>query len=60
MVISDVVEVERIKRYAQLLRREDALKMELSLINDELINLSVFMTNEDINEANQLYRSDDE
>lgn len=55
MSIMTDIEVNNIKQYAELLRQEYKLKETLSYINDKLINLSVCMTNEDINKANTLF-----
>lgn len=55
MSIMTDIEVNNIKQYAELLRQEYKLKETLSYINDKLVNLSVSMTNEDINKANTLF-----
>lgn len=56
MTISDYVFEQNIKKYAELLKKEYILKAKLSMIHDELINLSMAMTNEDINEAQLLFK----
>lgn len=55
MSIMTDIEVNNIKQYAELLKQEYKLKATLSYISDKIINLSVCMTNEDINKANELF-----
>lgn len=55
MSISTEWEVKNIYKYAELLKKEYKLKEKLSTLHDELINLSIYMTNEDINEANKIF-----
>lgn len=56
MSISTIIEVNNIKAYAELLKRQYELREKLSFINDKLINLSINMSNEDINKANILFK----
>jgi len=55
MSISTDIEVKNIKEYARLLKERYLLMEELSSLNDRLVNLSVFMSNDDINRANELF-----
>lgn len=55
MSISTEWEMKNIRQYAEILEKIDDLKMQISLLHDELINLSVCMTKEDIEEAIDLY-----
>jgi len=55
MTITSSWEIKCIREYAELLKKRYELQEKLSAIHDEMINLSVFMTNDDINEANELF-----
>lgn len=54
MSLTTDFEIKNIKEYARLLRAIYDKQMELSLLKDELINLSCCMSQEDINEAQAL------
>lgn len=56
MSISTNIEVSNIRKYAELLKKRYQLQEQLGFINDELINLSIYMSNEDINLANDLFK----
>lgn len=57
MSMTDEIQWMNIKEYARLLEKREDLIMQLGMINDDLVNLAIHMTNEDINEAYQLLKS---
>lgn len=56
MTISTDWYIKKIQRYALLLMEEYELKEKLGEIHDELINLSIFMTKEEIEDATDIFK----
>lgn len=54
MSISTELQIKRIRQYKNLLLKIYDLEMQVSILRDDLRNLAVNMTQEDINEANEL------
>lgn len=55
MTISDNISFNNIQKYAKLLKEQYELREKLDFINDDLINLTIYMSDEEIKEANKLF-----